>query len=245
MLSFPLRRAAACALAVLGLSASVHARDFGVQGNVWDIVEVDIRQMLVESASRVDWEGVGKEVQESAKTYVDRLPKRSLPIVEKTSTLWVDPSIVLTSDIQVPVEQPDGSLRWQLLHAKGTKVNPLESVRPTTAFFFFDGSDERQVELLKEVLKREPNRIVPVEAGAGSIRKTNELLGRPIFHGQDAMMNRFQVRYLPSLVYAGYGQYQNYLGVTSFGLPFSSTEVITAWPELGIKSGSRTMGAEK
>lgn len=208
------------------------AKDYGVQGNIWPIAEVDIRQLLVEDAARVDWSKPQQQVKESAERYLDNLPKRQLPVAERTETAWFDPSIVLTSDIQAPVKQPNGSYAWQVLHPKGTRVNPLEKYRPVTAMLFVDGSQEDQLKLVQQVLAREQNRIVVVEAGAGSIQTMNETLKRPVFYANDALINRFQVRYLPSLVYPGEGAQQLYIGVTAFAAPYDAEQVVQAWPAL-------------
>lgn len=224
---------AACLLLLTALSsAAASAKDLGVQGNAWPIVEVDIRQMLVESAARVDWKEVQEQATHSAKNYLGNLPKRNLPSPEKTTTAWIDPSIVVSSDIQAPIKQPDGSFAWQVLVPKGTVVNPLKQIRPATAFLLFDGSNESQMKFVQDVLKREQNRVVPVEAGAGDMKTGAETLARPLFYANDAMMSRFQVRYLPALVYPGTGAQELYLGVTSFAAPYNAAEVFSAWPVL-------------
>jgi conjugal transfer pilus assembly protein TraW len=219
-------------LALACASVSVYAKDLGVQGTVWPIVERDIRQMMVEQAANVEWSKVQGEIADSGRAYLDNLPKRRMTSVESTSTVWLDPSIELTSDIQVPVKGADGSFSWQVLAAKGTRVNPLAQTRPLTALLFFDGADPAQLSAVAAVLKTEPLRVVPVEAGRGSMRDNNERLARPVFHANDAMMGRFQVRSLPTLVYPGMADRALFLGVTSFAAPFSPREMLSAWPEL-------------
>jgi conjugal transfer pilus assembly protein TraW len=163
---------------------------------------------------------------------LDNLPKRRMAPVEATRTDWLDPSIELTSDIQVPVKGADGSFAWQVLAARGTRVNPLAQLRPVTAMLFFDGADPAQLAAVEAVLKAEPMRVVPVEAGRGSLRESNERLARPVFHANDAMMGRFQIRHLPALVYPGMADRALFLGITSFAAPFSPREILSAWPEL-------------
>lgn len=222
------------------------AKDLGVQGNTWPIVEQDIRQMMVESAARTDWSQTQEEVKRSAETYLDRLPKRRLPLAPRTQTYWMDPSIQLSSDIQAPVTQPNGTIVWQVIAAKGTRVNPLHQFRPVTGMFLFDGSDEAQVKLAQRVLAREPNRIVFVEAGSGNLNTSSETLARPVFHASDAMLSRFKVQYLPSFIYPGTGANADYVGVTSYAAPYKENEVLLSWPDLGFKPGpSAGKGASK
>lgn len=232
-------------LAFSAVALTVTAKDMGVAGTTWPIIELDIRQLLIEDAARTNWGPVQEEMESSAKRYVDNLPKRQFTSPQATLTDWIDPSVVLSSDIQVPVKQPDGRYSWKVLAAKGTKVNPLEKIRPVTAFLLFDGADERQVKLVKAVLAKEPERIVPVEAGAGKLTETNEALGRPTFFANDAMLARFRIRYLPSLVYPGFGPRELYLGNTSYPLPYSVDEVLTTWPTLGYQSTPPTLRVKK
>lgn len=227
---------AAALLCVLG---SAVAKDYGVQGNIWPITEVDIRRLLIESAARVDWKAVNQEAANSGKNFLSNLPKRQLPLSPQTATQYFDPSMVVESDIKAPVRQPDGSFTWQTLAAKGDRVNPLDKYRPTTAFFMFDGSQKDQVALLEQVLAREPNRIVPVEAGGADLKDLSDSFQRPIFYASDAMLARFKVQYLPSLVYPGTGQHSRYVGVTAYGLPFKADEVLSTWSEIAPKPSAQ------
>lgn len=211
------------------LLAPSYAKDLGVQGTLWPIVEEDIRELMVKSASKVDWDAHTASMQSEARQYADRLPKRALPSVSNTETVWVDPSIELSSDIQAPVEGADGILRWQVLARKGTRVNPLSHTRPVTAFLMFNGNDPAQVDLVAAVLEKEPLRFVPVEAGQGSVPANVERLKRPVFHAPDAMLTRFQVTNLPALVYPGVRDRALYLGVTSFAPPFVPAAVLSTW----------------
>jgi len=231
--------------ALLIAASAPFAKDYGVQGNLWPITEVDVRQLIIGQAANVDWSKPQAQLKESAKNYLENLPKRRLPLAETTETTWFDPSIVLTSDIQVPVKQPDGSYVWTLMYPKGTRVNPLEKYRPVTAMLFFDGSQEDQVKMVQEVLLKEPNRIIVVEAGGGDLKALNETLKRPVFYGHDALINRFQVKYLPTLVYAGEGAEQNYLGITSFAAPFDANQVVQSWPALRPTPSSTPTGKPK
>jgi conjugal transfer pilus assembly protein TraW len=227
------------------LASASYAKDYGVQGNQWPVTEVDIRQLMVSQAAAVDWSKPQAQVKESAARFLDNLPKRQLPLAERTQTAWFDPSIVLTSDIQVPVKQKDGSYVWQVLYPKGTRVNPLEKYHPVTAMLFFDGSQEDQVKMVQDVLAKEPNRIMVVAAGAGDLKTLNETLKRPVFYANDALINRFQVKYLPSLVYPGDGAQSLYIGITSFGLPFDANQVVQSWPALRPATPSTPSGMQK
>jgi conjugal transfer pilus assembly protein TraW len=217
-------------LFLLAVGLPAYALDLGVQGTVWPIIEEDIRAQLVAAVAKTDWAPVQDEVKKSAESYLERLPKRKLPVSEKTQTSWFDPSIELTSDIQAPVKDEASSYQWTVLFPKGPRVNPLKNYRPVTAMLFFDGSDEQQVAFVEQVLREEPNRIIPVEAGSGDLNTLNTRLDRPVFYGNEAIINRFGVKYLPTLMYPGQEANQLLIGLTSYGLPFNPAEVSAVWP---------------
>lgn len=196
------------------------SKDLGVQGNIWEIVERDMRQLVMESAARVDWDKVNNELADRSKRYIDELPIRRMPTAQQTEVVWIDPSITLESEIQAPVKQPDGSWKWQVLYPKGHKYNPLDDSRPLTAMLFIDSSDEDQLRLAKEMLVVEPMRIQVVEAGQGSVRKGTEAIGRPLFYANDQLLNRFQVTRLPSMLFANERMNRGRLGLLSFAKPF-------------------------
>lgn len=220
-------------LAPLLIAGAAIAKDYGVHGNLWEITEVDVRVLLMTEVANADWSGPKRELEDSAKNYLTNLPKRFLPEPAETGIAWMDPSFELQEDINVPFKRHDGEYAWRVLHKAGTKVNPLDRITPATAMFFFDGSVPEQVELAKHVLSLEPNRIVPVEAGAGDLQQVNNALGRAAFHANDSMIGRFEIKYLPTLLYPGTGQHKSYLAVHSFARPFDANAVASAWPILG------------
>ncbi|EEF25409.1 conserved hypothetical protein [Ricinus communis] len=233
------------ALALTGAAVLAYAKDYGVQANVWPITEIDIRRLLLESAARVDWSKVNSEAQESGRQYLSNLSKRQLPTIDHSAVSYFDPSIVLTSDIQAPVKQADGTYQWQVLYPKGTKVNPLDTARPVTAFLMFDGSQPEQVALVKKVLARSGDRIEAVEAGSGDLSQLGDSFTQTVYHADDAMIARFQVNYLPSLVFPGTGANSRSIGVAAFGAPFSADEVLQSWSDLTPAPATSTVRAVK
>ena len=235
-----MRNVALAALAAIAFSTAAQAKDFGVQGTVWNILEQDMREYVVIAASKTDWNAVNERLAERTKDFPNTLPKRVWPAVGATSTVWMDPSIALTEDIQSPVKGPDGKLQWQVMIPKGTKVNPLEKVRPASALLFFDGADPAQLELARQALEAFPGKVQPIEAGRGNVVESNEALKAPVYHASDEVINRFQVRGVPTLVYPGLGDRSLYLGNTVFVAPYSPQALRHVWPELGASSMARS-----
>jgi conjugal transfer pilus assembly protein TraW len=216
--------------ALLAAVSSAQATDLGVQGKTWPIIEIDFRQLMLESASRADLSAAQNEVKASTEKFFDSFPQRYLPSIDKTTTRYIDPSITLGSDIMAPVPDDGGDYQWRVLAPKGARLNPLVKYRPLTAMLFFDGRDEAQLQFVRDVLKANPMRVVPVETAGANVKNLSKSFKRPIFYANDAMMARFNVEHLPSLLYPGSGDYSLYLGMTSFAAPYKQAELESVWP---------------
>lgn len=219
-------------LALGGGGVELHAKDLGVHSRVYDIVEIDIRELLVASAARVDTEEIQEAVRSSAERYLDNLPRRTTSRVASTQTRWLNPSFILDDDIRAPVQNEEGEWEWVVLYRKGTSFNPLSVQRPTNAMLFFDGDDEEQVEFVAAMIEAYPSKVMPVEATGANPEKLAEQLGVPVFTVTDQMRARFQIRATPALLYPGEGAHYLELGMTEFAAPYSTTEAEQVWPSL-------------
>lgn len=206
------------------------ARDLGVQGNTYEIIERDFRADIAASAARADWGAVQEKAQDSARNYLDTLPKRSFEEASELSILYVDPSITLEDDIKVPRQQADGSFTWEILYSKGERFNPLTKYRPAAAMLMFDGSNEAQIEFAQQVIALHPYRVTLVDVSGANVGKLAERLGRPVFYANDFMLSRVPIRYAPSLIYPGQEAQALLLGVAAFARPFDPKVIDQVWP---------------
>lgn len=216
------------ALALAGMAAVASAKDLGVQGSVWPITERDIRELVMESAARADWQAVQKDLEKSAKEYADNLPRRTVSVAARTETRWIDPSITVDSDIKVPVKQANGEYEWQVMYRAGTRVNPLKTAAPRNAMFFFSGSDAEQVALMKRLWAAAPGMIMPIDVSGSNVQKLSETAGFPVFYAHEAMLSRFSINRAPSLLYAGSGEHRLQLGFTALARPYKDAAALSA-----------------
>lgn len=218
----------ACLAALMTGSAS--ARDLGVQGTTYEIIERDFRAEILASASKADWASVQDQAKASAERYLDSLPKRVFETASELTIQYVDPRITLEADIKVPRKQADGSFQWEVLYAKGERFNPLTQHRPTAAMLFFDGSNEAQISFVMESLKAHPFRLTPVDVSGANPEKLSRRIGRPVFAVNDFMLQRVPIRYAPSLLFPGQGAQALLLGVASFASPYDPQVIEQVWP---------------
>lgn len=209
-------------------SALVRAIELGTHGGVWPIEERDMRDVMAEELMRADLGGINKQLTDSAHTFFERLPQAGLPRAEETRTRWIDPGMVLASEIKAPVKNEAGEWEWRVLHPAGTRVNPLEQVQPVDRLLFFNAEDEDEVAFVKAVLKLHPVDVMPVATG-GNIKPMAEKLDRPIFFARADLIERFAIKATPTLVGSGKGVLSLYLAVTEIRLPAKATLVKQAW----------------
>lgn len=206
------------------------ARDLGVQGTTYEIIERDFRAEIVASASKADWAAVQDQAKASAERYLESLPKRVFETSPELAIHYVDPSITLEDDIKVPRKQADGTFKWEVLYAKGERFNPLTQHRPTAAMLFFDGTDEAQISFVAASLRAHPFRLTPVDLSGSNPEKLSQRLGRPVFAVNDFMLQRVPLRYSPALLFPGQGPQALLLGVASFARPFDPQVIDQVWP---------------
>ncbi len=216
----------ALALSIPG--TSVLADDLGVFGRVWDIEEVDLRRMMAEQIARVDQTIIQDELKTSSKNYLRTLPEDYLPKATATRTHWVDPSVVVSQDIYAPVEQEDGRYGWEVMVPAGTRVNPLTDVRPVDNMLFFNAKDPEQVEFALSALKAHPRNLMLVATG-GDVGALSAKIQVPVYHSNPSLIERFEIRAIPSLLGIGTGPRELFLAVTEFEPPYDPRLIERAW----------------
>ncbi len=220
----------------LGLIANLSiAADLGVQGQAYPIVEPDMRSRMMRDVAKVDWTKIEKERGQSTQSYFGRLAPYALPLATKTQTQWIEPSLVLAADLKTLVKKPDGSIEWQILYPKGTKVNPLEKLKPAERMLFFDGRSPEQVAFVREALRQEPRLIMPVLT-AGNPADLGKLWSRPVYFANQTLIDKFRIQATPTLVGVGEGAQSLYLAVTTLASPYRQAYIKMAWSGIGDSS---------
>lgn len=138
-LAFPL---CATAMALL-VATSAEARDYGQHGAVWPVIEPDLLQQIKARLTYLEASGETARLNEELKRRTIARVNRPSPVAGLTlaATLrrWsFDPTITVDADIK------DGKDRTVI--ARGTRVNPLDTVPLRAPLVFFDGDDKAQVD---------------------------------------------------------------------------------------------------
>lgn len=235
-------RLARLAMTAVGLSlagllaapATSSARDLGVEGQVYEPIEEDMRVLMMRLLARQDWSERLTELEDSARSYTKNLPAYLLPRAETTETTWKDVGIVVTEDIYLPwVEWETGSVfepQRKLAMEKGTYLNPIAKL-PSGAIerlFVFDATDPDQLAVAKDLMAQNIPQLSFMLI-AGDLGELSTEMNRPIYHPPPTMLEKFHIQAVPALVGFGRGQHQGHMAVTTLKLPFDASLVRRAW----------------
>ena len=126
------------ALLVSAFTKQALAKDFGVVGHSYEIVEEDIIAYIKSKLSTLDLSALQEEMQDKVRSSTTR-PKPLIDInkAKESKEYYYDPTYVLDRSIY----DHNGSL----MHLVGTKINPLSKLPLSNALIFIDGADKEQV----------------------------------------------------------------------------------------------------
>ena len=121
---------------------SVSAKDFGTLGEIFPIREKNLLQLIQSKLKAIEDSGQMARHQKEIVQRTEKRIRRPDPVagIHKTVTpreFLYDPSLTVPYDLK--------DHRGQLIHAQGTKVNPLETHQLRSPLIFVDGDDTEQL----------------------------------------------------------------------------------------------------
>lgn len=126
---------------VVVMLSNVQAKDFGVQGTTYPVIEDSLLEHLQHQLAALPLETLQLkqlEVQERVKqSVVNPTPVLGVHTASGFRKYAFDPSITLDTDIRDP--------QGHLIAPKGRTVNPLTTVQLKDSLLIFDGTDSEQV----------------------------------------------------------------------------------------------------
>lgn len=175
--------------------STAHARDFEVYGKIAPIEEVDplqiIHQKLKAMEERGELERHNLELQKKTRASIERpKPVEGITKVPETRVFYYDPTYLVQEDIK--------DHQGQIIHAKGTRINPLEMVSLSQELLFFDGDDADQVAFTKEKLKDASLKLILTN---GAPLALSEELKTPVYFDQTGLLTKkLGIHHVPALV---------------------------------------------
>ena len=186
-------------LLCLGQSIQLQAKDFGVRGKIAPIEEQDpivlIQSKLKIMEERGELEQHNRELQKKTRAAIERpKPVEGIFKVKESRVFYYDPTYIVPEDLKDHM--------GQIIHPKGTRINPLETVSLSQNLLFFDGDDDEQVafakEKLKEKLAESSLKLILVK---GAPIALSEELKVPVYFDQSGLLTKkLGIHHVPALV---------------------------------------------
>lgn len=169
------------------------AKDLGVQGHVFEILEQDFLEVINTKLKAVDWDKFNQKIQNKTKDYVETpTPVLGITRAKNSKEFFYDPTYILDQDIK--------DHTGKLIHAKETTVNPLEFTSLREALFFIDGDDKEQTEFaLKQYKKRnEKLKIILVKGSPLKLQRQEKIW---IYFDQGSVLtSKLNIKEVPASV---------------------------------------------
>lgn len=174
--------------------------DLGVRGDVEEILERDLIEVIKEKVAAIDW---AKKKEESIERFWTKQQFIDLGVARKSTVKEIDPTVVLTSDLK----DPSG----KVLVPAGTRINPLEQTAFTQAVIVFDATDSKQVAVVDQELKILETKYSKVtlistqfatDDGWGFYKNITKRYSKPVYKLTPEILNRFEIERVPSVITA-------------------------------------------
>lgn len=174
--------------------------ELGIKGPIELIAERDLIEVMKERVALVDWEA---KKEAALKRFWTHQQFTELPVARKDKVRRIDPSVVVTGDIQTST--------GEFVARAGDRVNPLNTRPFTQAYIVFDPLDKKQVERVKAVAAELKPNVAAVnflvvqfdrEAGWDSYTAISDDFDAPVYLLTSDVKERFQIEKVPSVITA-------------------------------------------
>lgn len=171
------------------------AKDLGVHGVIHSIEEEDPIALIQKKLKKMEEAGELKKhnllIQKRTKESVERpTPVEGIRKATKNRRFTYDPTFTVQKDIKDHL--------GRLIHAKGTKINPLETVSMTDDIVFIDGDDLEQQAWAQNKLKEGNVRLILV---IGAPLALAQAFGIPVYFDQGGFLTKkLGIKHVPAIV---------------------------------------------
>ncbi|HAT7956498.1 TPA: type-F conjugative transfer system protein TraW [Legionella pneumophila] len=189
-----MKKVAGLITAFLMNGAPVYAKNLGNYGQLFPVIEQDIRQVIMTKLYRLEQTGAMKQHQQHMVARVEEHVRRPKPLHLSTTitpkTHELDPSIVVNQTLYTH----DGTL----IAKKGAHLNPFERLSFSKTLFFFDADDPKQLSWVKAHYKHFEQ--VKFILTGGDVKEASDVLGSVYFDLEGRLSRYFHLKHVPSVV---------------------------------------------
>lgn len=188
-------RLALFAGAALIVASPALARDYGQQGTLFPVIEVDMLRMIEAKLRAAQASGrIDAANREFARRSIEKV-KRPPPVAGITATVkpraWLyDPTITIDQDLR--------DQKGRLIIAKGARVNPLDTVGLRQRLVFLDGDDPAQVAWAMRVTTAQGAKLILTRGAPLALMGAQQR--RFYFDQNGSLTGKFGIRHVPAVV---------------------------------------------
>ena len=179
-------------------NGEIKTLDFGTQGPIREIAEVDLIEEMQRRVSQIDW---AAKQREALARFWEHTEFYTLPEATEDRERLIDPSVTAPRDVIAP----DGTL----IVRAGQRINPLDRLPFTQRLIVFDATSPAQVEFAMKLGKEAaPRRVTYIatrldrESGWEGLGKIETALNAPVYLLTPDLRDRFQLERSPATVEA-------------------------------------------
>lgn len=193
-----------CTLILLLMAHGVSAKNLGVRGSIYQIIEPD---MLTGIQTKLEVMQKSGELARENQAVLNRTLQHiirpgpvagvsDLPKGETPQIRTFNPSIILRKTIK--------DTHGDILAAKGTRVNPLDYMDFNEMLVFMNGDNSEQLKWVSELINKskEKNQTVKIILVNGNIKTTSIALKTQVYFDQyGKLCQHFKITHTPTLVF--------------------------------------------
>lgn len=171
------------------------ARDYGQQGAVFPVIETDLLSVIQNKLATMQASGALDRANKDLAARTEARVKRPSPVkgigVANQSRSWIhDPTITVEQDLR------DG--KGRVVVARGTRVNPLDTVPLRQRLVFLDGDDPAQVAWAMGRTTALNAKLILVRGSPFALMKAEQR--RFYFDQSGTLTTKFGVRAVPAVI---------------------------------------------
>lgn len=177
------------------VSQAASARKYGQQGAVFPVIETDLLSVIQNKLTTMQASGAldraNRELAARTEARVKRPPPVKGIVVASQSRSWIhDPTITVEQDLR------DG--KGRVVVARGTRVNPLDTVPLRQRLVFLDGDDPAQVAWAMGRTTALNAKLILVSGSPFTLMKAEQR--RFYFDQSGTLTTKFGVRAVPAVI---------------------------------------------
>ena len=187
--------ASVLAFALCASTDPAAARDYGQHGAVWGIAEPDLLEQIRARLSHLEASGetarLNAALQRRTVAKVERPdPVPGLTPAAATRSWIFDPTITVSADIR--------DAKGQVIIARGTRVNPLDTVPLRSPLLFLDGDDPAALDWAAATFGKRRPKVILVSGAPLALMKARQM--RVFFDQGGTLVRHFGIRAVPAVV---------------------------------------------